>query len=272
MGTVLAPAIEHILFPPPASATDAPPWRRVLAGHMLAALDLVFPPHCGSCGTPLPSGTNTALCRPCAERIQWLGADRCERCGAGVGQGEGVVRECPACRTHAPAFLQAACAVARYMDGPLRDLILALKFGARQHLARPLGAVLAQRIRDTGLATPNTLLVPAPLTRRALRRRGFNQAEEIAATVASSLKLPLETRLLHKIRHTAPQAMLTHEQRRTNLNGAFACDPRLAARYRGRCVLLVDDVITTCGTVSECARTLAAAGIGQVRAAGIARG
>jgi len=272
MGTVLAPSMERILFPLPVAAANAPAWRRELAGHLVAALDLLFPPHCCSCGAPLPSATNTALCRGCAERIKWLGADRCARCGAGVGEGEGVVRECPSCRAHAPAFVQAACAVAHYMAGPLRDLLLGLKFGARQHLARPLGQLLAQRIGDTGLATPGTLLVPAPLTRRALRRRGFNQAEEIAATVARCLGLPLETRLLRKVRNTAPQATLSHEQRRTNLKGAFVCAPRLAARCKGRPVLLIDDVITTCGTASECARTLAAAGIGEVRAAAIARG
>jgi len=272
MSTVLAPAMERILFPQPQAAARGPLLRRVLSGALAAGLDLLFPPHCASCGTPLPAGTNTALCRGCAERIPWLGADRCERCGAGVGQGEGVVRECPSCRNHAPAFVHAACTVARYMEGPVRNLILALKFSARQHLARPLGEMLAQRIRETELAPPNTLLIPAPLTRRALRRRGFNQAEEIAINVARCLNLPLEPRLLRKIRHTLPQATLTHEQRRTNLKGAFVCDPRIAAHYKGRRVLLIDDVITTCGTASECARTLAAAGVGEVRAAAIARG
>jgi ComF family protein len=158
------------------------------------------------------------------------------------------------------------------MEGPVRSLVLSLKFSARQHLARPLGEMLAQRIRETQLAPPNTLLVPAPLTRRALRRRGFNQAEEIAGHVARCLGLPLETRLLKKIRHTQPQATLTHEQRRTNLKDAFRCDPRVAARCKGRRVLLIDDVITTTGTASECACTLVSAGIGEVRAAAVARG
>jgi ComF family protein len=264
--------MERILFPPTVAAANAPLPRRVLAGAWAAGLDLLFPPHCASCAAPLPGGTNTALCRACAERIQWLGADRCERCGAGMGLGAGVVRECPSCHSYAPAFVHAACAVARYMEGPVRHLILSLKFGARQHLGRPLGEMLAQRIRETELAPPNTLLVPAPLTRRALRRRGFNQAEEIAVNAARRLNLPLEARLLRKIRHTQPQATLTHEQRRTNLRGAFACDPLVAARHKGRRVLLIDDVITTCGTASECARTLVAAGIGEVRAAAIARG
>lgn len=270
MGALVA-GVEDVLFPRPA-AESRPLSCRIAADCCAAALDLVFPPHCGSCGASLPAGTNTALCRACAERIRWLGTDRCARCGDGVGQGEGVVPDCPSCRTYPPAFVRAACAVAHYADGPLRDLMLSLKFGAKHHLARPLGRLLAQRIRETGLLAPGMVIVPTPLTPRARWQRQYNQAEELAAHVARSLRLPLETRLLRKTRHTPPQATLSHEQRRTNLKDAFACRPRVARRYKGACVLVIDDVITTGSTVSECARTLVAAGIGEVRAAAVARG
>jgi ComF family protein len=154
----------------------------------------------------------------------------------------------------------------------VRQLILAMKFGRKHHLAKPLGELLAQRVRDTELLAPRMIVVPAPLTRSALGDRSYNQAEEIALHVARHLALPLETRLLRKVRSTPPQARLTHEQRRKNLKDAFACEPRVAAQYKDRCVLLIDDVITTCSTISECARTLNKAGIGDVRAAAVARG
>jgi len=147
-----------------------------------------------------------------------------------------------------------------------------MKFGGKHHLAKPLGELLAQRIRDTGLLAPGMTIVPVPLAHRAFWKRGCNQTEEIAVNAARCLDLPLETRLLRKIRHTPPQATLTHEQRRTNLKGAFACCPRVAARYRGKRILLLDDVITTGSTVSECARMLVGAGVGGVHAAAVARG
>jgi ComF family protein len=263
----LDPAIAQVLFAP------EPPRRfRILHAGFATALDLVFPPHCTSCGIPLPPDVNKALCLACARKIPWIGSDRCNRCGDATGQGTGVVDDCPSCRTHPPRFIKAACAAARYSEGPLRHLILALKFSGRIHIAQTMGEILAKRIRDTGLTGPGPVLVPTPLTRQALHRRGFNQAHELALVAGKILGLKVETRLLRKIRGTAPQATLSHTRRRVNLNGAFACNAKVAKRYKDVCVLLVDDVITTGSTISECARTLDAAGIGQIYAAAIARG
>ena len=249
-----------------------------------AALDLIFPPHCCSCISALPPDTNKALCLSCAEDIQWIGQDRCSRCGDAVGLGSGVVSECHSCRTHPPVFVHSACTLAKYSDGPLRNLILALKFSRKIHVARVLGEILARRIESTCLLSsavtassseatkPNIVIVPSPLTRKAASVRGFNQAEELAFWVSRRLGFPLETRLLKKIRSTPTQAKLSHEKRRVNLKGAFTCDPALAERYKDARVLLIDDVITTGSTISECARTLSAAGIGEIRAAAVARG
>jgi ComF family protein len=269
MAMTLDADIARVLFPVPAA--DQPRWRRVLHVAVDAALDVVFPPHCSSCGEPLPANTNKALCLPCAEAILWIGASRCMKCGDAVGRGAGAVDDCPSCRSHPPAFVHSACTVAAY-GGPVRDLVLALKFGRRAHLARVLGELLAQRVRATQLAEPGMIVVPAPMTPRAMFHRGFNQAAEIASIAARLLNLQIEARLLRKIRPTPPQATLTAEARQTNLKDAFACVPRVAQRHQGRRVLLVDDVITTGATVSECARTLAGAGIREVRAAAFARG
>lgn len=262
--------VAQVLFP---QALGRQRWRsRILADCAEAALDLIFPPHCIACGAVLPPATNKALCLACADKIHWIGADRCRRCGDAVGLGSGVVSECPSCRTYPPVFVQAACAVAHYAEGPLRDLILALKFGRKVHVTPVLGELLAARIKATALSEPGLVVVPAPLTRKASRKRGFNQAEELAQWVGKSLDLALETRLLLKQRATPPQATLTKEKRRVNLKGAFSCQPKIARRYQNARVLLIDDVITTGSTISECARALVQAGIGEVRAAAVARG
>jgi predicted amidophosphoribosyltransferase len=86
----------------------------------------------------------------------------------------------------------------------------------------------------------------------------------------------VETRLLRKIRATPPQATLDPTARAENLKGAFAADASRARRYAGSGggggVILVDDVMTTGATASECARTLRQAGVSAVRVAVIARG
>lgn len=262
----LNPALERQLF------TDAPTRAPILRDSVVAALDLLFPPHCAACDTPLLSNGNKALCRDCAQRLTWIGADRCARCGDRTGIGSGVMTDCPSCRTHPPAYVSSSCTLMKFHDGSARALLLSLKFGKKLHLAKMYGDLLAARVRETGMFEPGMIVVPAPVTRSTLRNRTFNQAEEIAECLAKSLNLRIETRLLKKIRQTTPQAKVTNlEERRKNLKGAFACDATIAARRKDAVVLLVDDVITTGTTVSECARTLVAAGIGEVRAAAVAR-
>lgn len=237
-----------------------------------AALDLLFPPHCASCGAALFAGANKALCLTCAEKMRWIGADRCRLCGDAVGQGSGVVEQCGSCRSFPPRFIEKISSTVVYAEGPSRNMVLALKFGRKMHVAWMMGNVLAKRIELTGLASPGMVVVPAPLTPRGLRDRGFNQAEELARVVAERLGLRMEPRLLQKIRATPPQATLGREKRRENLDGAFACNVRRAKRYADATLLLIDDVITTGSTVSECARTLHAAGLKSIRAASFARG
>jgi ComF family protein len=261
---------QALLFRPPASMAGN--WRAPFFRAADAALDLIYPPHCCSCSLPLPAFSNKALCEKCAERIRWIGSDCCQRCGDAVGMGLGVVTSCPSCRTFPPRFVEASAAAARYEEGPVRDLVLSVKFGRKVHVAHTIGNILAQRITTRALITPDTIVVPAPLARGRARERGFNQAEELARRIARRLSLMLETRLLRKIRATPAQATLPKEKRRENLVDAFACNPKVAQRYAGRRVLLIDDVITTGATVSECARTLHAAGLGPVRAAAFARG
>jgi ComF family protein len=166
-----------------------------------------------------------------------------------------------------------ACATARYGD-PLRALILALKFGGGLQAAPLLARLLAQRIRDTRLTEGATIpvLVPVPLAASDFSRRGFNQAQEISSLAARHLGLEAETKALQKTRATAPQALLDAQARRENLMGAFRTNARFAKRHAKGMVILVDDVMTTCTTASECAKTLREAGIGEVRVAVIARG
>lgn len=269
----LDPAISSMLFDCEHSRPGRSARARVAGRIIEALLDICFPPHCGACQAPLPSGENKALCKKCSNEIRWIGADRCLRCGDMVGVGMGEVQDCVSCRPHPPRFVAATVCAARHEEGPSRDLVLGLKFGRKSHLAKALGQILALRIAQTALLPDagSIVVVPIPLTRTSLFERGFNQAEDLGHWVARELKLKFETRLLKKIRATRPQAKLSRKQRRENLKGAFACSKRIAKLYSGAHVLLIDDVITTGNTMSECARTLHAAGIKQVFAASFAR-
>jgi competence protein ComFC len=103
-------------------------------------------------------------------------------------------------------------------------------------------------------------VVPVPLHRSRLRRRGFNQAEVLARDVAAGLDAPVSD-TLEAVRKTRDQVELTTGERRTNVEGAYA----VWGRVRGR-VLLVDDPFTTGATMSSCAETLLRGGAREVHA------
>jgi len=133
-------------------------------------------------------------------------------------------------------------------DGPLRQVIHALKYEGRRSLACPLADLLAQRHR--AVLDDASCVVPVPLFVWRRLRRGFNQATELAA----HLDRPI-VHALWRVRPTASQTGLTAHARRRNVRGAFRVSPLLSAQTRARfitdaVVVLVDDVMTTGATSS----------------------
>ena len=119
------------------------------------------------------------------------------------------------------------------------------------------------------LAGEYELLSWVPLSKKRLRERGYDQARLLAEATAPLLGLPAVP-TLEKRRNTAKQSTIgAAEQRRANIAGAYRVpDPE---RVRGRRILLLDDIVTTGSTFSECAATLREAGAAQVVCAAVAR-
>jgi ComF family protein len=183
-------------------------------------------------------------------------------------RGDGL---CANCRDCAPEFDRAA-SFGEYTDG-VRGLVHLLKYESVRPVARPLGGMLAQAIAEllAGCADAKPLLIPVPLHKSRRRSRGFNQSELIARAAAKRLPQRLEVACgaLVRQRDTVSQVGLTREERIANVRDAFRVAD--AARVRGRDVVLVDDVMTTGTTLSECARVLKKAGAKRVWAATVAR-
>jgi len=158
-------------------------------------------------------------------------------------------------------------------EGGLRGLIHLLKYEAVLPVASVLGGMLAETIEELlpacGESVP--LVAPVPLHKNKRSDRGFNQAELIARAVVRQLpqRLELATGILVRQRATISQVGLTREQRRENMRDAFRVHDR--RRVRGCTVIVVDDVMTTGTTLSECARVLKQAGAERVLAATVAR-
>ena len=180
---------------------------------------------------------------------------------------------CLLCQRVDPPY-ERAVAYGSY-EGGLRDLIHVLKFQQVRPAAAVLGRVLAEAIADLERAMPvgKIAVIPVPLHKRKRAQRGFNQAEMIARDALKELSRPkrfdLCVGVLVRQRETESQIGLTSHQRRENMRGAFAVsDP---TRILKRDILLVDDVVTTGTTVSECARVLLRAGAARVWVATVAR-
>lgn len=217
-----------------------------------------FPPECVLCGRPLDDVG--PVCAHCAPDISDTVEPRCRVCGDQLTEDADL---CLACATRDRGFSR-VISLGAYGE-VWGDLVSALKFDRERAVARYLGARVADHLRDLGLAGSFDRVTFVPMTRQEFRRRGFNPARDLAASVAKRLCLPLCTSL-QKTRSTAPQRTLTAAARRENLRGAFR-----GLRSRGRRVLLVDDICTTGWTLERCAEALRQDGATEVVGVTVAR-
>ncbi len=205
-------------------------------------LDLFFPTRCILCREPMPPG-RPGFCPVCRETLP----------ANGVGHIKGD-------------FFSGCVAALRY-DGPVRDAILRYKFGGVQAYAHAFGELVAERIYSEYFGKYD-LLTWAPLSPDRLRRRGYDQAGLLAQNAAARLR-QTAVPTLRKRRGVGPQSLTNdREKRRANIAGAYTViDP---AAVRGRRVLLIDDIVTTGSTLSECAKMLLLADAEDVMCAALA--
>lgn len=247
--------------------------RSTAAGAALIAQGLFtafFPSDCRLCSAPLTNISRLPVCPGCLLAIVPLWGPACEVCGETVFDVSISQNQiCAACQESRPHFAKAA-AYGAY-DGPLRELIHLLKYERVEPVAGVLGQKLAQAIPKLGPMADSVLVVPVPLYRSKRRDRGFNQAELIARAALKDCagRWELRADVLERTRPTVSQIGLTRAERMENVRDAFQV--RHLNRVAGREALLVDDVLTTGTTASECARVLRNAGAAKVWVATVAR-
>lgn len=230
------------------------------------SLDLIFPPLCAACRTPVSAAHN--LCAGCWSRIAFLSEPMCAVCGFPFEFDAGPDTLCAGCRQHRPAF-DLARALMRYDDAS-RNPILALKRADRLDLVPAFARWLERPARE--LLDQSDLIVPVPLHRGRLWRRRFNQSALIAIALGRQAGKPVDCFALRRVRATPSQGeMPSASARRRNMQGAFRADGPRAGRLAGKTILLIDDVLTTGATVEACARALKRGGAARVFVLALAR-
>lgn len=208
-------------------------------------LDLLYPPKCTFC-RKLLEDPRALMCPDCQEKLPWL---------------EGAAAE------RKLEFISLCVSPLGYKD-QVRESIHRYKFSGMHWYCKTYGVLTAQCARDH-LEGRYDLITWVPVSRRRKWERGYDQAYLLARETAAHLgEKPVS--LLKKVKNNQPQSGIEEDaKRRANVLDVYrAVDPE---RMRGKRVLLVDDVVTTGETLSECARTLRTAGAAEVVCLTLAR-
>jgi competence protein ComFC len=224
-----------------------------LRPYLEALADLFYPRWCVGCGRR----SSDVLCRTCFGSLPFLRGPACGRCGLPTAV---AVPVCGACKNVDFAF-ETARAPLRY-EGVGKEIVHALKYRGYTPV---VGRLAVPLLAEAVVGGRFDAVVPVPLHRSRLRRRGFNQAALLARGLARRINSPVSD-TLQVVRSTRDQVDLSAAERRENVAGAFSA----RSRARGR-LLVVDDVFTTGATTTACAAALLRAGAAEVHAVTLCR-
>lgn len=193
-------------------------------------LDILFPSFCAACGKE-----GSFLCDACAAKI--------------------TIKRVPAKIPGAPK-IKTVYAATEYRDPPVTKLIMRLKYKGAKEIGGILAGLIISHLDLVQFKKENEyVIVPVPLHKKRLAKRGFNQSELIARKIAERLNMPIAANALKRIKNTIPQTEVAQrEKRRENVKNAFSC--ARPETVKDKKVILVDDVATTGATLNECARAL----------------
>jgi len=221
-----------------------------------AALDLLFPRWCLGCGKE-----GDYICVDCRRELPVIAPPVCPRCGRPQSQGV-ACHDWP----EAPDGIDGIRSPFVF-EGVIRRAVHELKYRNLRALAPLLAGLLYEYLVANPL--PADVLVPVPLHPKRLRERGYNQSALLAEELGRRAGLPVAANGLIRPHYAAPQARSAGvSERQKNVAGAFTCP---AERFRGKQVLLIDDVSTSGATLNACAGALKAAGAAQVWGLTVAR-
>lgn len=216
------------------------------------------------CGKVLGSSKNgVSICPACLKQLDFLDeTSTCKICGCQVDASQSL---CTTCQTHQHHFFRAfSCFV--YKDG-IRHAILQYKFYGRRDFCRSISRLMYYRIRPIHLKQPFDCIVCAPLSKADEIKRGYHQTKLLATRLSKSLEIPFLPDAFCKIKETKKQStMPDYVSRMKNVEKAFALSLPKSV-FKGKRILLIDDVLTTGATADALSKLLNNAGAKNITVA-----
>lgn len=220
-------------------------------------VDFALPPRCPVCGLTVEA--DNRFCLSCWRQLHFLASPWCDACGLPFAFDRPDDSLCVKCLTKPPDH-DGVRAVVRYDD---RSSLIAmrLKYGTRLGLAKLIAEHLQKFVTQP---SRNMVIVPVPLHRARLWRRGFNQSVLIGRELSNYTGIKMDYDVIYRSRVTPPLKGMTAKQRQRTVDTAFALHFNARSRLAGKSIFLVDDVYTSGSTSNACARLLKKAGAQQV--------
>ncbi len=210
---------------------------------------------CLFCNRELDFDSRYCVCDDCLKSLPYITGKICKKCGEPI---KSMAAYCMRCKNHVDRGFDVARATFLY-KGVIKDGIINLKYYGNKYLAEYLSSFLLDSYYKYDFKSD--VIIPAPMSAKSLKARGFNQAEMLCSAFIDK-GLDVNTNCVAKVLETQNQAKLNFKDRQTNLVGAFKVVNKKAVENKN--VLIVDDIFTTGATCSEIASALKKAGAKRV--------
>lgn len=200
-------------------------------------LNLIYPQVCGICGKL----NSKSLCNKCKIKLQKEYQFQTDNYGEDVS--ENFVE-------HNYFF--------KY-ENLIRSQILALKFQEKPYIYKTIAYFLKNMEKSFENLKKYDIMIIVPISKQRKRDRGYNQSELVAKEISKIIKVPIQQKILYKVKNTVPQSSLNKKQREENAKGVY--EVKNVSKLNNKKILIIDDIYTTGNTVNECANMLIKNGI-----------
>lgn len=226
------------------------------------AVDMLYPKRCPFCDGAITA--DRLVCGKCSPKVKYITGSTCFKCGKPL-QDDGRMY-CYDCRIYPKSF-DRGFAVFEYDS--VRESLYRFKYSGRAEYADFYAASTVKLYSETFHYMKPQAFVPIPVHKSRYNSRGYNQAEEYALSLSKLTGIPVESKLIKRVKRTKAQKELTPLKRQKNLKKAFKLCSYGVKLQR---VCVVDDIYTTGSTINAVAELLLQAGVREVYFIAIAVG